>query len=367
MESLKLSDCASPSPVSLRLRDTDQPSTTGGLSAEMTLSEIYHHAREGFRRGLVANRSAKRNIAQYDQTVGYWARYARNFAPGCEQFEPDEPPLCRITDETCDNWLITLGELPGRGGEPISVNTIRKHCTHLQAVLDFCAPKSRDKKFQRSKGLIADVPVLQRPAPFVKEPDDSFSVDEMSMILANCHLAAAPSYLPPSQRHWWWRYLFLGAYNLGLRVGSLVEAEWARLKQDKRGWWLTVVVKGRKEKKVYVNKYALEVIELMRPMTGQFKHIWHWPHQLNWLHIQRRQIVAAAGLPPDRQLGFHAFRKAMVTEVSEHDPLAGQMQAGHTNFQTTQNHYLHPARVASGMDKLPQPAKPQQGRQLDLF
>ncbi len=264
--------------------------------------------------------------------------------------------------------LYADGQQPPRSAGD-SPNTIRKHCTHLQAVLDRTGPRGREARFRKAQGLLDVVPFLEKPAAQKKEAEDNFTVDEISRFLRHCGAAKAPAYLAARQREAFWQNLFLCDYNTGLRVGSLTIFEWTGIKQDTLGrWWIYAWVKGRNYKRVHANEFALAAIERMRPITGEQPCVFHFPHVHSWLQEQRRLILAAAGIALDRRFGFHGLRKAMITEASAFDALAASMQAGHQNFTTTQNSYINPGRVASGMAKLPQPKAPSSGpRQMDLF
>ena len=106
----------------------------------------------------------------------------------------------------------------------------------------------------------------------------------------------------------------------------------------------------------------------MRPLTGHYANVWHWPHVQSWSQENRRRILVAAGLPEERRFGFHGFRKAMCTQASKIDALGSSMQAGHQDMATTIRNYINPARVADSMAKLPQPeSPPEDDRQGRLF
>lgn len=327
----------------------------GELSPHMSLSQFYY----GFFRPviLLAQRAAKRNVDQYDQSISYWARFTQ------------DPPLCQIDDRMVGLFMESLVELPGKkAGEPISDNTIIKHCIHLQAVIDRAGPRGRTKSTRKAQRLIAEVPYFERPVKRDKLPEDDFTLAEITAILRACRGCETPRYLKaPREREIWWRELLIGDFNLGLRIGSATRIEWARIRQDRTGWYATVVVKGRKEQRVYCNPAALQSFEFMRPITGHLPHVWHWPHGQHWLQEQRRRILAEADIPPERRLGFHALRKAMCTHAAEINPMAATFQAGHTSEKTTRDSYVNRRIVATAMDQLPQPQRPQDERQQRLF
>lgn len=334
---------------------SDDPGSSQGLSPYMTLSQFYY----AFFRPVIltAHRAAKRNIDQYDQSIGYWVRFT------------GDPPLKQIDDLTIALYMEQLNALPGKkAGAAISDNTVIKHCIHLQAVIDRAGPRGRTKNTRKAQKLIAEVPYFERPQPRVKEPEDDFTLEEITAFLRACRGCKTPSYLTTErEREIWWRELLIGDFNLGVRIGSVPLIEWARIRQERTGWYATVAVKGRKEQKLYCNPAALQSFEYMRPITGHLEHVWHWPHGQHWLQTQRRRILAAADIPPERRLGFHALRKAMCTYAAEINPMAATMQAGHRSEKTTRESYANRRIVASTMDQLPQPDRPEDELQQRLF
>lgn len=321
-----------------------------GLSPAMTWPQFY----EVFFLPvcLIARQAARKNIKQYDETLDYWERFTCN------------PSLEATNDIHTADFLMELEKLPGRKkGTKISPNTIIKHCVHLQAVMDRAGPRSREMR--NGQGLLDEVPYLARPKARKKDADDNFTLDEQTAILRSCWAARAPREFLP-QREVYWQSLYLATYNLGLRIGSMMSLEWSM----QYGGYLFVPVKGGDTRKIFINPWARVAIEAMRPITGRCERIWpwrRWPTSERWLHTNHRFILEAAGIPKQRQFGFHGFRKAMVTEASEFDPLAASLQAGHRNFQVTQQSYVNPKRVESGMSKLPQPKLPGRDQQARLF
>jgi len=314
------------------------------LSPAMTLGEYY---RASFRPAKVARGSAKRNLDQYDQSINLWCRLT------------GDPPLEAIDDAVVDQFSAHLWTLPGRAkGSNISANTIRKHDTHLQAVLDRTGPPGSDRRTRRAHGLLAIVPYLEKPKAVLRQTHDVYTVEEISRLLECAGAPIAPRYLAAELRKTWWQSLILATYNTGLRIGSVMALRWANVLTEADGLtWLRVGVKGGDQPLIYCNTAGRQAIEQVRPIGQRLglERVFHFPHDHTWLQAQRRLILDATGFAAHRRLGFHALRKAMVTETSRNDPLAAQLQAGHKDQRTTNTHYIHPARVVAGLDRLPQP------------
>ena len=64
--------------------------------------------------------AAKRNIAQYNETVLMWAAYTGN------------PSIEAIDESTCADFLAGLRRRKGRGGRQLANNTIIKHRAAIQ-------------------------------------------------------------------------------------------------------------------------------------------------------------------------------------------------------------------------------------------
>lgn len=313
--------------------------TTARPSAAMSLGQFYETA---FCRFFLEPRGAQPNtFKEYETTLTYWAA-----ATG-------DPPLRSLTALHTSEFTAYVRQLPGLHGGEISPNTVRKHAAQLQTILDFAGPPSRTMR--NAQNLIGPL-YVERPRQREKPPTDGYTLPELADLLAATPSVTTPAYLEPRDRPTYWRTLLAAGYNTGARIGSLLAARWDQISRDRESRpWLAVPVKRGHVRRVYLNPFALEAIEAMRPLTGDRPKVWHWPYSLSYLQCQRRHLAAAAGLPPDRRLGFHALRKAMITECSAVDPLAASLQAGHADFRTTQNHYIHPGRVAAGMQNLAQP------------
>ncbi len=335
----------------LKLHGGRQDRTTSNLSPDMTLPEFYR----AFYRPVIlqAQGAEPRTLDEYDQSIDYWERFTKH------------PSLGQINDFDISDFMIAVAKLPGRKGQPISPNTVRKHCTHLQAVLLRAGPRSHERHRRKAQNLIPEVPFFEKPREREKVAEDNFTKADVGQLMAHCDGAIVPSYLSAEQRPAWWRNLLLFDFNVGLRIGSVVRVAWSKITTDRQGdAWVYVEVKRGHTRKVFVNEPAMACIEAMRPITGHFDNVWHWPHGMVWLQENRRRILEAADFPEDRRHGFHGLRKGMATAVSEYDPFAAQMQAGHSDMRTTQKHYIDPGRVKEAMKQLPQPKPPTRQRAL---
>ena len=95
--------------------------------------------------------------------------------------------------------------------------------------------------------------------------------------------------------------------------------------------------------------------------------IYPWPHcDRHWYSVWY-QILYRAGIPAKRWFGLHGLRKATGTELADISPLASQLVLGHSEFKTTQKHYINPKLQDAALARLPQPVWKRDEQQLRLF
>jgi integrase len=72
------------------------------------------------------------------------------------------------------------------------------------------------------------------------------------------------------------------------------------------------------------------------------------------LQRARRRVLAATGIPPARQFGFHGLRRTLLTWLASENGMIASIVAGHAGG-VTQQFYVNPSAVAALMDRVPQP------------
>ncbi len=332
-------------------RGTSVADRTHGLSPRMTLSAFFSAYVEPI--GLVASGASPTTIGCYRESLAYWDAFT------------GDPPLAEIDEYTCAEFVAGLGKLPGMKSPIISPNTVRKHCRHVQRVIDLAGPPGRDRKQRLAKGLVERPPYIARPEEREKPPEDSFTLDEIAKWLGACEQATQPR-LPGITPETWWRALILFTYNTGLRIGTVLALEWT-MRQDK---WLVVPAEclkgGKKGQRFWLNKAACDALD---SIDGIRLTIFPWKLEVRSLHRHREQLLRVAGLPEHRRFGFHGLRKALATSMARKNRLAAQQQLGHAVLATTEKHYVHPDVtediMADAMKNVPQPAAPDP--QMRLF
>lgn len=303
----------------------------------------------------------KQTLAEYRSIVNLWAELT------------GDPPLAKIRSRTLSEFVEADLLRPGKEPDAtISPNTVRKHCTHLQMVLNLAGPRCRDyPDAAKLYGLFGSdrygrprqPPLFRKPPERDKLPTDAFTLDEVCQWLAVCDQATRPrvsSCRPPA----WWRSLILFLYNSGVRIGAAIALRREWIHEHEAGWgWLELppeAQKGSRPALVYLSPFALEALKAI-PTVGL---VYPWPHTAKHLHHVRRQMLAEAGIDKGRRWGFHGLRKNLGSILWSKDPKLARMQLGHADEKTTLRHYASPSAQVLGLaaslgpviDAIPQPA-----------
>ncbi len=323
--------------VILRLFDAEAESDGRGLSPSISLWEFYR--RYFLPEYLEVRGAADRSRRQYEETLQFWREYT------------GDPPLVEIDQRTCGQFVRALNGRLWRG-KPLSPNTVRKHCRHLQVIFDRTGPRSRHNRLGAE--LLDSPPWLEMPPPREKLPEDSFTIEEITAWLAACDVAVTPRRMHVIKPADFWRALVRWIYNVGTRIDTTMRLEYPMI----RGNWLVVppaIMKRHAARRFWVNDAAMAAVDAIRTHRTRIFPWPNWPRSQNWLQKTRRLILAAAGIPPQRRWGFHGLRKAMASQVALIDRRVAQSMMGHTTWEMTAGCYVHPDTIGPVMDRLPQP------------
>ncbi|MCC6127434.1 MAG: tyrosine-type recombinase/integrase [Pirellulales bacterium] len=299
---------------------------------------------------LLATRAAPRNIDQYRETLKLWAELT------------GDPPLESIRQGTASAFVQGLTYRIFRGKQ-IGPNTIRKHCTALQKMLDLAGQRTRTTRI--AAGLLSgELIYLERPPRQRKMVRDDFTLAEISSILNACHFAPQTTSLYRIPADVWWQTLYLFLMNTGMRIGSAMLADWEMFDPANPGW-LDIPAdcfKGRRQGGYfYVNTHARAALTRLREfvpkkLRGKSLFPWsNWPKSQFWLQSCRRQILNASDIPPRRRFGFHGCRKFLGTWLAPQNGLLASIVLGHKGQNTTRESYVNPKVVEEFLEKVPQP------------
>lgn len=328
------------------------------ISPQMTLKEFFErYFRPVF---LTAGRADAKTIAEYRTAVERWCVLT------------GDPPLLRIDNLFCARFIERDFAMPGRRGEMLSPNTIRKHCGALQVILRIAGPQSeRYPEAPTAYGLFGlDDYGRPRPTPFFKKPpkrdkppEDLFTLGEIRRLIAAAEHAAKPhsgQFSAPA----WWRALFRFLYNTGLRRGSALEIRREWIHSGDGFHFLSIPGEAYKQGRphlFYLSRQAMEAIAEM-PATGK---IFPWLETMTSLNRHMKRLMRLAEIPAEKYFGlaFHGMRKSLGTSLFGVNQEAARLQLGHESKKTTERHYVSAAQLANSlaaavgpyMENLPQP------------
>ena len=332
------------------------PSSGGSLCPTMSLCEFF----EAYFCPvyLEAVKVKPTTVNEYRTAIGRWAEIT------------GDPPLSQIDARLAAKFVAADARKPGRRGERISPNTIRKHCVELQMILKLAGPRSRDCRLAATEDGLFGFDQYRRPrsAPWFnpppvrdKLPTDCFTLDEIRAWLAACEHATRPAGLGFAPGLWW-QCLVRFLYNSGLRIGSALDLRRAWVHQKDGISWAEIPSDSYKQGRphlIYLAESALAALSALPTSDLVFP----WPHTHVHLQHCRISLLKHAGLPPDRLFGFHGLRKALASQLWQHNRQAAALQLGHADGKVTEQSYAAPwvlgqslgALIGPAMEKIEQP------------
>lgn len=338
-----------------------------GLSLDCTLQELYDRyvfpvCRE--------SKAATDTVAQDRESLALWTEITGG------------PPMRLIDQFLCARFVAELAKRPGKRSEHISPNTVRKHCTHLQFILDRAGPRTRRNRLGLALFAV-DPPYFERPKKRAKPPRDAFTFDELGRILEACALAQPTENLLEIDAPIWWDGLANFTYNTGLRIDTIMMSDWSMVDRDEPGW-ITIpreIFKGGEHgHQLYLNATARSAIEgvaacvaklgLPEPYRSRLFPWRGWPTSASWLHFCRREILAKSSIPAHRRFGFHGSRKALLTWAASENKELARAIAGHVARDVMDESYVNledpevRRKLRELLNRVPQPGRL---RQRELF
>lgn len=292
----------------------------------------------------------------------------------------DGPTFDLIDDFVTSAFVEVLVQKPGRACETMSLYTVRKHCTNLQKLFDFIGPKTRNRHGRRNQEILERVPYIERPDGLMVEPEGDFTLEEVLAMQAQAHrmLSPSPDFIFGLVPGAWWRALLTVAPSTGLRVGNLMRLRY----EDLHGNWIRVRPRDSKRgkgKRQFLTPEALAEIEAIRTPRKYIFQPTNWVTNPRRLQYSLKLLEKYAGLPKERQFGFHGFRKLHATMLagnnSENQGIkTAQLALGHESTTVTKGFYINATvqekLVAEELKKLPsfrRKAHSEDPNQMHLF
>ena len=308
--------------------DIDAPlrSAPVGITLDLRLSEFYaHYVLPVFREGKSAD---AKTLKQDRESLAYWIEFT------------GDPPMRLIDEVLCAAFVKRLKKQPGlKAGSTMAGETVRKHCTHIQTILDRAGPRNRRNRsgqslFRDSDGMPCDAPYLERAKKRLKPANKDFKLMEIGAWLDACDYAIETDSLMGKTPRDFWRALVIFCWNTGLRIDTVMELTWAMVDAQEPDWIEipgAIYKGGRQDFSTYLNAHARSAIESIHALGQERLFPWfNWPASQGWLQACRRKILAKTVLPPHRRFGFHGLRRALITYVSPKSSIVAKMIAGHS-------------------------------------
>ena len=286
---------------------------------QTTLSEFYRTYYEPVRLADASPNTRK----SYEITLRSWVLFT------------GEPPLAEITVSTLAHFRDCLKKVRGQlPGTTAANNTVRRHLTHLSAILNKAGPagpRNRD-----AAGLIDVVPWVKPPREevFPPEPATAEQLGAVYRAAEGMSIPRVPGVSPAD----WWRALLVTAASTGLRKGALLKLEFAFLDVNRQ----RLNVPPRLSKTGRGQRIPLQAITLdhLLRIQGPRDLIFPWPHGDSHFHRLLHALQDLAGIPRSEHFGLQNIRQALATWLWEIAPQAAQLGMGHTTPRTTRNHYV---------------------------
>lgn len=293
----------------------------------MTLQQLFD---ESYKTKIIARGRKERTVWEIQNTLNRW-----NDAT-------DDIAIRAITGEVVNRFLVFLKSTKNRLGKPVSPNTIRKHLRNLKALLNHA----------KEKGQINSIPEIPMPKERLRNAKDQFTYEEIKSLIAATDTFVgetvngmdAPAY---------WRALIVFVYSTACRIGTVMAARWDWI--DGNTMEIASEFGVKTSYVAMLNEEALKVLGEMR-QSHKESRIFPWPHDMRHLHRCLKKVVVAAGLPEDRQFGFHAIRKHTVTEIAKREGVeAASKFAGHSSVEMTHKYYVDAVRICEGVPETIRP------------
>lgn len=276
---------------------------------------------------------ATRNVEGYNRAVDLWERLT------------DDPPLERITAATLSTFKSGLLALEFRG-RPLSPNTVRKHLSHVQWILDAAGPPG--PRNRTAAGVLDRVP-FTKPPKLRRTYRDPVSADDLVSFwhaLEGARLPRIDGVEPANV----WRALVAVIASTTIRVGQLNATPTDAFDLAGRRLILPADVCTKSKTEEIKPLHAVAVARLVAIRTDRPRLFPLWsatpatrrtgrreravaPHSKTAIYNELRRLQKSAGVAP---FGFHSMRRFAITALSAVSPAAAQLAAGHSSYQTTQ-------------------------------
>lgn len=294
-----------------------------------------------------ANRLNASTRAGYGSALIYWERLS------------DNPPIGQTSQRDANDFMARLADEPGRWGELLAPQTQKNLAGNLTRVFGHSGPACRD--FPDARGLVERPPFFNPPKVPKREKKLLFGLDQYRAMYVAASQMKRPRPLESAcSTGLWWRTLLCLLYYGGLRIEETSRLEFSMVEGDVIV--IPAAVRKRRESSLvqYLHADVRDHVALIaqtaakRPTLDARRTILHWPHDSRHLATQFDVLMAAAGIPKQKGLGFHGARRthstvrtALVSEMGIDKGMDLVRQSlGHAKLETTIKHYIDGRQAA---------------------
>jgi integrase len=276
-------------------------------------------------------------IRQYEIALNLWRRIT------------GDPPIRLVTNDVVAKFRDVLLSMKGRGGRPMSPNTVRSKLRQLQAIFDAAGPSG--PRHRDAAGILAKIPYAKPPAEVLDTPR-IVREEWLNAVYKAAVAMDSPDVFGIKPRDWWQALLSL-TLNTALRRGTLFSLRWEFVDWKDRTLHLPYRnMKAKRGHLIPLNRPALEHLERIKSAS---EVIFPWPYSRECFDDKFKLLQGLAGIPAGERFGLHAIRRTAATLLWERSPQAAQIVLGHTSALITLRHYVQPKAAAAALESLPQP------------
>ncbi|RCS41535.1 site-specific integrase [Bremerella cremea] len=260
-----------------------------------------------------------RNMEGYERALDLWEELT------------DNPPLKQITCETLSEFKGKLLAFRFRG-RTLAVNTVHKHLSHIQWVLDQAGPPGRRGKEKTAVGILDRVPFTKLPKRRETYQDEVPADDIVKVFHVAGEHARLPKVPGVNPGHLW-QAIFGLQLCTSLRIGQCSQIPMNAVKWDRMQIVLPYEIcrKSKKDEPKPVHSFVMQLLMRIRGPRELLFPIFE-EHSKKTIYDELHRLQDLAGVP---HFGFHAVRASAITSLSEISGEAAQFAAGHASMRTT--------------------------------
>ncbi len=260
-----------------------------------------------------------RNLEGYQRALDLWEELT------------DNPATSEITCETLSQFKGDLMAYRFRG-RPLSANTVHKHLSHIQWILDQAGPPGRRGKEKSALGWIDRVPYTKLPKRR-ETYQDEVPAEEIVKLFHTAGLEATYPKLDGILPGHVWQALFGVMLCTSLRIGQCAAIPMNTVRWNRMQIFLPheICRKSKKDEPKPIHPFAMQLLLRIRgPRELLFPLFVERSKKTLYDELHRLQEIAGVS-----NFGFHAIRANALTSLSEINAEAAQFAAGHSSMRTT--------------------------------